>query len=431
MYKSANMYLFVPFFVNGELDIDNLPAAEDGDNSYLEQLDLVSKREFGGLSADLKRRFIADEKFIIADESGNVPCGEKDCKIYLTAYKNFYVAVIAFAGLDCEPTRVIHQAAGGALFVKGAAGEKLPFNEYLSLYFGLKFSCEKRCVNMIGEARCFRQSYGVKCFTSLTAKPKESHLAHMLSCDCYEISGAGESVTNGVFFEKARRNYGGRQFAQIHAAEKSVVCVSDSEKDRLVRESRMIFIIELLSLQICAFNSNYDEVVNGLDKREFTSQIIDSINFRYSRAAKLWDFNNFKYPTSKNIFEALTAEFGIPALKAALSENLSTFEKMTAMESQKQVEQHTKTSNTFFTFFSVLAGFIALSSTVNLFYNAFVRKTVESVAALTVCGVFVVLFGAAAIIAVTRQRKRAEREKAAKCSGADCKHNNKRDKSKR
>ena len=420
----TNLYLFVPFFVNGELNVDDLPTAEDGDNSYLEQLDSVSKREFGGLSADLKRRFIAEEKFIITDEYENILYGDKECKIYLTAYKNFYVAVIAFTGLGCEPTTVIHQAAGGALFIKGADGEKLPFNAYLSQRFGLRYSCEKQCVNMIGEARCFRQSYGVKCFTSLTAKPRESHLAHMLSCDCYEVSGAGETATSGVFFEKARRNYGGRQFTQICAAEKSVVCVSDSEKDRLRRESRMIFIIELLSLQICAFSSNYEEVVNGLDKREFTRQIIDSINFRYSRAARLWDINNFKYPASKNVFEALTAEFGIPSLKAALGENLDTFEKMTAMESQKMVEQHTKTSNTFFTFFSVLAGFIALSSVVNLFYNAIFGRP-ESIVALAVCGAFAVLLGFTALMVISRQKKRAARNKEAKCSEANCKHNKK------
>ncbi|MCL2475063.1 MAG: GNAT family N-acetyltransferase [Chloroflexi bacterium] len=426
-FKEANMYLFVPFFVNGELDTtDVVKLREDEDNSYLEELEHISGREFSSLSTDIKRGFIAKEKFIIVDEEDQrVLCNDKECKIYLTAYKNFYVATIAFIDLGFEPTIVIHQAAGNALYIN-ADGEKLAFREYLTKHFGLKQSCEIRCVNMTGKARCFRQAYDTKCFTTLTAKPQEAHLAHMLACDCYGIGGTDETVTSAVFFEKARSNLEEHQFTQIYASEKSVVCVlTDSRKNRLLHEIRMIFVIELLSLQICAFSSNYDEIISGLDKREFSSQTIENVNFRFSRAAKLWDINNFRFLPAKNVFAALTKEFGILNLKAGFIENLNTFEKMTAMDSQKKVEQHSKSSRIILTFFSVMAGIIALSSLVNLFYQAIAGESDESAVILTICGIAVALLASVSIFWTMRNKKRLAQEKEAQCKFKKCKHNTK------
>jgi len=415
-FSETNMYLFVPFFVNGELESANLTRIDEEDNSYLEQLNHISNREFSSFSAEMKRCFIAKEKFIIVDEEDEkVLCDDRECKIYLTAYRNFYVATIAFKNLGYEPTAVIHQAAGNMLYIS-VDGEKISFSVYLAKYFNLKYSCAVRCVNMTGKARCFRQAYNVKCFTTLTVKPLESHLEHMLSCDCYGTGGMDEIVTSSVFFEKARRNLEEHQFTQIYASEKSVVYVlTNPPKDRLLHESRMIFVIELLSLQICAFNSNYEEIVNGLDKREFSRQTIENVNFRYSRAAKLWDINNFRFLPAKNVFGVLTNEFGIPKLKDELNENLNIFEKMTAMDLQKRMEQHSKSSKVLLTVFSVLAGIVALSSMVNLFYKAIVEKSSESTISLIICGIALWLMAMLSFILVSHRKRDSLHEKDAKC----------------
>jgi len=425
-YAETNMYLFVPFFVNGNLDPANLLSCDGEDNSYLELLAEISNKEFSSLSADIKRGFIGKEKFIIVDDNDKkVLCDNKECKIYLTAYKNFYVATIALTGLGYEPATVLHQAAGNTLYIN-SDGKKLPFNIYLAQRFGLKQTCQRRCVNMTGAARCFRQAYGAKCFTTLTAKPQESRLAHMLACEYYAIKDMDETLTSEMFFEKARRNLEEHQFSQIYASEKSVVYVlTEPEKNRLLHEARMAFIIELLSLQICALSSNYDEVVAGLDKREFSRRTIENVNFRYSRAAMLWDINNFRYLSAKNIFGALSKEFGISTLKQELNENLNTFEKMTVMDLQKKVEQHSKSSKKLLAFFSVVAGITALSSLVNLFYNAVTQKDGGSVTALIVCAAAAAALGVTGIFLTARNNRRMEREKDARCHPKNCKHDKK------
>jgi hypothetical protein len=141
-------------------------------------------------------------------------------------------------------------------------------------------------------------------------------------------------------------------------------------KDRLDYESLMIFIMELLSLQLSAITSCYREIMSAMEKMKFSTATIEQVNIRFSRGIALWDINNFIYPAARKLFEKIALEFGIPKLKEEHRTNLSTFEKLAAMKSQKEIQRTSQTTQNYFMFFSVLSAIGTLGMIVGLVFDS-------------------------------------------------------------
>jgi len=334
-FKDANIYLFIPFVT------DNLEIDDCDDDGYLECLKKITKEEFKkSFSEKIKRKYLGTENFIIADDNIGTSC-EKNCRIYLTYYECFFIATIIFELIDFEPTIILSQASTGKFYIM-KDGEKLLLSEYFVERFSLESAEE------VGEA---------KCFTSLIKKPIDKHFAYMMACESYILKGnVNTNLTAEYFYNKLQHDLSNYDSSEIYASEKNVVYIlRDAIDSRLEHESLTIFIIELITLQLCAINANYKEIIHGLDKMNFSQKTIDKVNSRYSRAAMLWNIENYRFLTAKRLAEDIAKEFGLSRIKEEYNANLNIYEKLTTMN-------YSKNTQNIFLFFATLSALPVLTA---------------------------------------------------------------------
>jgi GNAT superfamily N-acetyltransferase len=372
-FSATNMFLFVPFTINEKFDF----SSERSDD-FVDELRKISEIEFDTeLSKNLKHHFIETKKFIILDDTGNnIIYNGKDVKIYMTYYKIFCVVILVFNKLEFEPTAILNQASMDKLLV--ANGDKnMLFKDYMRQQFNLIDT---------GPARCL---------TSLVKKPNEIHLAYMLACESYINSYVTSQLISPEFYKKTRLNIAQYDFSEIYVSEKSVVYVLNPELDLSERdtyEGLMIFVMELLILQICAISANYEEIIKSLDSMTFDESTIENVYSRFSQAALLWDINNFRFLPAKRLSSCVAIELGIPQLKEEYYANLGVFEKLLAMHSQKQIQKYSKNTQRYFTFFSLLSGITALGSIVTYIYDVTTYGFGESFVTLLLGGASTIVF---------------------------------------
>jgi len=403
-FQGTNMYMFAPFSTDKHAHIPHTTAGSAGDK-YIKHLERVSKNEFNAaLLKKLKREFIGREKFVLVDDEDKTVIGTRECNIYVTHYNEIYVATFTFESFGMDPTILLNQASNHRLYIQQGQGAKthnISFTDYIAERFGLKH-------NEVHYAGVIRS------FTSLNKKPLEVHLAHMLACENYIKGYVSTFLTSEEYFFKARRNIAQYDFSKIYCSERNVVFLlkppdpSDKDYDRFDYESLMIYILELLSLQLSAINSSYNEIMQAMEKSKFNTATIDRINNRSSRGALLWDVNSFIYPAAACLFENISKEFGVHKLKSEYRENLSMFEKLCTMRSQKEIKRYSKTTQNYFMFFSVLSGIGTLGSIVGLIMDSsagVTKSIITLVSGIISAGIFVTC-----LVLIRRNHKRALEE---------------------
>jgi GNAT superfamily N-acetyltransferase len=371
-FSAANMFLFVPFTINSKFDLSS-----ERNDAFVDELKRISEVEFDAeLSHKLEYQFVETRKFVIIDDTGNIICTEKNVRIYMIYYKIFCIVILSFQKLKFEPTAILNQASLDKLLI--ADGDKnILFKDYMRQRFNLIDTNLARCL------------------TSLVKKPSEIHLAYMLACESYVNSYVVSQLIAPEFYEKARRNIAQYDFSEIYVSEKSVVYVLNPMIDMAERgtyECLMIFVMELLMLQLCAISANYEEIIKSLDDMTFEESTIENVYSRFSQAALLWDINNFRFLAAKRLASHVAAEFGIPQLKDEYYANLGVFEKLLAMHSQKQIQRYSKNTQRYFTFFSVLSGITALGSIVTFVHDVVIYGFGKSFITLLLGGVSTIIF---------------------------------------
>jgi len=201
----------------------------------------------------------------------------------------------------------------------------------------------------------------------------------MMACERYTESGYELTQSQSQsswpwrlegadFYTKATTNYAQYPFCKIYASEKNVVFITKSDDERIGNECLILFIMELLMLQLCAISSVYDEIIGDFEKDDFSKKIINRVNRSFSNAARLWDCDNFTYLAAKKIYEEIAQEFNIPRLRGDNKANLDMFEKIATVKSQEKTQ-------TFMFWFTLAAGFSAISGLVMLVVQSFEGDT--------------------------------------------------------
>jgi len=337
--KDINIFLFIPFVADKENYKIKDAEKDEYSINYLEALKKATKTEFNEpFSEKMERFYLGTEKFIVDDRF------EKDCHIFLTRYNFFYIATIAFYPVDFEPTNILTQASINKLSINRDGENTLC--KYFDKYHGLKLS----------------PAGGARCFTSLTEKPIYEHLAYIMACEPYKTKGhVNTPIIARYFYDKLHRNLANYESDQIFASGKNVVCIfTDTKKTRLEHESLVIFILELITLQLCVINANYVKIMDELEETNYSQEIVENVNGWYSSAAKLWNIENYKFLTAKRLAKDIAKEFGLPLLKKEYNANLEIYEKLTTMESQKAIERNSRNIQILILIFTILSGISAI-----------------------------------------------------------------------
>ncbi|MCL2203170.1 MAG: hypothetical protein FWB88_04455 [Defluviitaleaceae bacterium] len=364
--KEANMFLYVPFFLETEQDLTGLNIKSEAKGAwYLDKLNGISQLEFGDdIARKITRVYLGKDTFALVDEERTVGSEPVHFDLAVIYYKHFYVAVLVFDNFKKEPTWLLDQAAMNSLVQFSDAWGMLDDEDKLDndksrdafrKYFAKKIGFDLSKIRQVGEVRSM---------TSLIKRPLEIHLVYMMACERY--TGSEFKITriaaNSRFYEDANTDYAQYDFCKIYASEKNVVFITADDADRADNECLMLFIMELLMLQLCSIYSVYDEIMEDLEKGDYTNAIIDRVNHCFSSAAPLWNADNFTYSTAKKIHEDVANKFGIPRLREESQLNLDLFEKIALITSQR-------TTQKYILFFSFLAGYPAINAVINAFVD--------------------------------------------------------------
>jgi len=340
-FDETNMFLYIPFYIDTKYKeihkkIDKLQEPEhESVKKYFNGLTEALKYEIRSeISEKIERRYLGKEELIIKNEYKYVEYEDRKCHICLYYYKCFYIAVLYIENLGMDPTVLLSQVSLGYKQIKIKYGNK---DINIGLYIREKIKIRKN----ESDGR-IKSGGDIHCVTSLIKKPAVTHLAFMMACENIPVSKyikLPTPLTGPEFFNKACTNLAQYGLGQVYASGKNVVYIFDKiNKDRKETEILLLLVMELLMLQYCSIYSVNFEIMLALDKGEFFTATINSVNRRYSCAAMLWDFDNYSYLTSKQIHGLIAEEFGIPRLRDEYKNNFNIFEKTATSRAQNIIQ---------------------------------------------------------------------------------------------
>lgn len=382
-FSKTNLYLFVPLFFETSLDKFNTGNKDN----YIKQIEYVSQNEFRReISGRIKRFKMQHElryELLLVDDADCNPILDnnenpivKEFNLYFTYYKDFCVAILVFEDLSIDPTFLLSQSSMNELCLirftnkNGTVEEKRSFTNFVADQLSI-------------QSNDVRQAGTIRSMTSLVEKPTETHLAFMMACECYTESEYMTARLNNRadFYQKANIDHSQYEYYQLYVSERNAVIVLTHPGDnRLREESTIIFIIELITLQLCAISSIYNETIDSLGKTTYSESQTKLLSQRFNNAALLWNVNNFVFLGAKKEFEIITNEFEIPHLKKECQLNLNILERISLVESQRHTE---------IVILMIITGLTALLALLISGYVAFVQIGLETIMILGV-GILVV-----------------------------------------
>lgn len=320
---------------------------------------------------------------------------DKDCKLYVTYFETFATIEIVFVDVNLDPTCILNQSSCDNIIVLN--GEKTySLDEYLLQYNLKKGKITKNLV-------------------SLTKKPTNLYLAYLLAGETFVNGSVDAQIISDSYLTKATKNLAQYNFSEIYASSKTVVYIFNDKcvMDKIKSISLMSFIMELLMLQICAIDYNYNQVVSAITSNNLDKDSAETVTYDFATSVKLWDKGNYKYALAEELAEKIYTEFKIEKLKNDYFQSLQTLEKLSAISSRKNVEKYSKSTKAYFTLFSLLSGFSTLNSFLALIFNVFVDKTdvMRSVLTLSIGLMSLIIFITILVVYNTKISKKSKKEK--------------------
>ena len=357
---------------------------------YLNELYEVTELEFDNeLSRQIKRCYLGEYIFTLIDENCT-DRGKKWFSLYALSYEDFYIAVLGFDNFGDDPTWILDQASMNDLRVSENEKEsEYDFTDFFKKKIAEKMGIEVKGIEKLGETRCM---------TSLVKKPLEIHLAYMMACERYTETAYVETrLTGSEFYERANVNISQYLLSEVYVSERNVVLIFNPDKkckerecenknfdehlnkcikshrfedncfgSRVNHDCLMFFVMELLTLQLCAIYSVYYEIIRDFENKDFSEAKVDCVNESFSKAVRLWDCDNFSYLGAKKEYEKISEEFGIPRLREDNKANMDIFEKIVTVKTQRQTEEISRRTGRIILFFTIISGLTASSVLVGL-----------------------------------------------------------------
>jgi len=329
-FSQANMFLFVPFFIDAEIEKSDLGTRRiKTDHPFIKGMGKTSegefKREFLDNESELNRFYIitmTEEEIKEEEEEKEREKQEREKK-EKEKEKQEKEAVEATEVLKEEKevsqeeetkdipkfepkkeTFIIIDEEGNPLF----KGMEFEFEFFVSCYNSfyiaiLKFDSlgidpsillNQTCMNELRindkmnkeeEGFEFREYLAnslnlnsseikpagkIRCITSLVQKPTNIHMEYLLACESYTESAypVTHRLTSPEITKRAQINFAQYNSNQIYASENNIVYIVPANEERPTHEFLIIFIMELIMFQLCAIYSAYNEITDALALNE-------------------------------------------------------------------------------------------------------------------------------------------------------------------
>lgn len=352
-YKNMDLYLFFPIKIDDNIVIQS-NVADDYQMHFINLLQTTSQLEINSLMHKrLNRNFIGKINFEPEDDYGNMMSTKfLSANLYSSSYRDIGVVIVEFPSISFDPTYILDQASSETLKVN-LDGNTMIFTAYLQ---ALGFTVLGNCTHLLVSDK----------------KQSPYYRKFVLFAEAY-FNRIGSKIVSRSACNDAELNIAQYEFADIYASpvgisfEINPLLPSSTYEDRLKKSILMIFINEVLSLEIASLKLAQNLMTKEFDNSPKPSlDIIENLIDKFGKYIVLFEYN-CKYPLAKNLTDLVAEKFGIPKMQKQYKHNIELLNKIVSIRSEKLNKEFSKKQDALFKIISVFTLLISINNVIALF----------------------------------------------------------------
>lgn len=353
-FEKTNVYALYPCRGNA-----NALYSQFKTDDFIMELEKVSNDEILEWANKFSRYYIGEFETEVKTDN-HIFIAVLKTKCYITVYKGIRVVYFIWNNIGIDPTYLLDNLSTEIIsFDKGKN-----IHEILST-FGLK---------QVNEA---------KYFTTLIHNPRKKHMMFLLAAEEYIQGKVNQDIISSHYASLSEDNIAQYEFSDIYASDRSIVYVynpllEEELEDPNVRqkyEIYMLFILEILLLQISAISLSTHQIGEYINQNNYAKSNITSITIMYSDYMDLWKVKKYKYSLPKHLAKQIAERFNIESISEEFDLNMRYYSDIASLKSQAASDKISKSTKKYFTFFTLLSCFSTLNIIVGLIFSAFVEET--------------------------------------------------------
>lgn len=376
-------------FYPASLNASNLPGTLCPDDELIKEVEKTTKNEFyGDFANTIERRILPKVRIIEKDDNGeNTNISPYECTILITGYKSAISVYLTVFDINWDITNVLNQVSSGSLCVE-YQGKEQNISAFL-LGFGITVFSDAKCLITASKDEP----------TLVDNEMNPDYKYYILAGEAFHSKQFDYRIKADDFRKTASVNVARYNFSDIYLSRKNVLFhiqdeVAESKK-RFAYSVLMIFIMEIIVLQIAALKRINEKIKNGFadEKLKEISAIIE-INEDMNKYLSLWEINNFCYQMAQDLFSLVLSYFKVDEIKAEYTHNSEVLQNIIgirkAFSEEKETARKTKINKITQRFFQIFALIGIISTLEKVMYTVlpliYKNITERSIGIATVVG---------------------------------------------
>lgn len=363
--STTTVFGFIPCAMRCE--IFNVEQSSD---LFIETLNQISTLESNEkFTCDLKRYLIKKNIQYIIHDDNDVILKKIDVDLYLTIWNNIVTLILKMSNINIDPSYILDNFSSEKL-IFSIDGKDITLNEILNRYN----------LNKTGEIKGLITDY-----EDYSLNQKVSILAGEQFFNGYIT---GYNITSKELKHKAINNIANYNFADMFVSKKNVLYVfnkSVSLENREYYEALIIYIVEVLCMQINVISNNNNLILDSFKHNNFEENIRITIDKENAKTAYVWDSEVFKYYLAQVLYNDIAKEFEIEKVKENYLNNYKLYEEVKRNYDSKILKKSTELTKKYFSLYTMLSCFSTLNTIVGLIFSCFIEdEALQSIIVLSV-----------------------------------------------
>ncbi|WP_337100435.1 hypothetical protein [Paenibacillus sp. YIM B09110] len=330
-YKS-DLYLFISCTQSEQKWLSNVHDEEG--QKYIEELEKTARYEFDtGIFENINRTLLGRITLVCKDDNRESPSinGNQDAFLVVTTYKraNIHLLTIVISDVEVNHTFLLDQASRNELIVLVDGNETL-FIDWVKEAYGF--------VTM-GKA------YSASCVSKLV----EPVAPYLLAAESYH-EDAAMRIASPDIERLLQQNVAQYSIYEAYLSPSSLLYVMhdypENFVDRLYVECLMVFIMELVVLQITAIGCVNKIIIEKLNaQKEISLQDILKLYELFAATMPLWDIRKFRYDIAQTFADKVSESFKVDVLMNTYEKNRKMLEDLERVKGSISSEKESKILN--------------------------------------------------------------------------------------
>lgn len=310
---------------------------------FIHELEETARYEFDSvISSNIVRTGLGRVTLVCQDDDREAPatCGYQDAFLFITTYKrgNVHVLTIVVSEVEVNHTFLLDQASRNDLYVLHEERE-VRFADWIADKYGLVTA---------------GKVYSASCVSAL----HDEVAPYLLAAEAYHEDGAMRIASDDIT-RMLQRNVAQYSAYDAYLSASSLLYVlheyPENFKDRLYIECIMVFIMELIVLQITAIGSANRITLEKLNAPQgITLQEILGLYELFAATMPLWDIRKFRYDIAQSFADKVAEAFKVDELMRVYENNRKLLEDVERIKSSISSEKESRILNAVATSLAVL-----------------------------------------------------------------------------